>query len=359
METEQNKKNKKMPKKDRYVLQSMTVGKNENKFRKSIILVTIGTILYSFGVVWILQLCGFFSGGVTGTSQLIVGLIEKFGGSTSIRGYIGVFVFLINVPLLLIGWKGISKHFAILTIISIVLQSITMTLLSNLTISPFALLLNEDGNFVGMGIVDVIQNGNFNIFLNNETLALEQHFISNIHPGTKLLLAIIGGLLTGYGAALCLKGGGSTGGMDIITNYLVMKKRINFTACQFIVDMTIIVASSLISIENVLYTVVRLIIYMLVIQLIYQTYHTTRIEIITENAEKIKEELLKHFNHSMTIYDAIGGYTSKPKKVIEVYISHFETIEYISLINSIDPKAFIITTKVQAITGNYVQRSVV
>lgn len=359
MVTEQSKVLKKLRKTDRYVLDSLTMGKSEKKFRKSLSQVILGTIIYSFGVVWILQLCGFFSGGVTGTSQLIVGLIEKFGGSTKIRGFIGVFVFLINVPLLLIGWRGVSKHFAILTVVSILLQSIVMSLISNLTISPFALLLNENGEFIGAGLVDVIMSGKFNILQTKETLLLEETFVATIHPGTKLLLAIIGGLITGYGAALCLKGGGSTGGMDIIANYLVMKKRINFTTYQFVVDISIIVASCLISIENVLYTVVRLIVYMKVIQAIYQTYQTTRIEIITSNAEKIKEELLKHFNHSMTIYDAIGGYTNQAKKVIEIYVSNFETIEYISLINSIDPKAFIVTTKVKAINGNYVQRSVV
>lgn len=359
METEQTKISKKIRKTDRYVINSLTMGKSEKKFRKSLALVIIGTIIYSFGVVWILQLCGFFSGGVTGTSQLIVGLIEKFGGSTKIRGFIGIFVFLINAPLLLIGWRGVSKHFAILTVVSILLQTIAMTIISNLTISPFALLLNENGEFLGAGIVDVIMSGKFNILRTEETILLENAFVATIHPGTKLLLAIIGGLITGYGAALCLKGGGSTGGMDIIANYLVMKKRINFTTYQFIVDITIIVSSGLISIENVLFTVVRLIIYMKVIQAIYKTYQTTRIEIITNDAEKIKEELLKNFNHSMTIYDAVGGYTNQAKKVIEVYVSDFETLEYISLVNAIDPKAFIVTTKVKAINGNYVQRSVV
>ena len=83
---------------------------------KSYLLVILGTLIYSVGVVWILRIGGFFSGGVTGTSQLIVGLIEKFGGSSAIRGYLGMFVGLINVPLCLIGWRGVSKRFVILII---------------------------------------------------------------------------------------------------------------------------------------------------------------------------------------------------------------------------------------------------
>lgn len=318
--------------------------------------VTLGTIIYCFGVVWILQLGGFFSGGVTGASQLIVGLIEKFGGSKSIRGYIGAFVGIINIPLLIFGWRGVSKHFAILTLISIVIQTVLMSVISNLTISPFIYLI-KDGAGIGEGIVDVFRDNSFDISIN--AIALEESFRLSMSAGVRLVLAITGGLVTGVGSALCLKSGGSTGGIDIISNYLVMKKRTPFTKFQFTIDITIICASSLISVENVMYTVIRLLFYVKVLQALYQTYQTTRIEIITDKAEEIKEALLKRFSHSMTIYDAVGGYTNNKKKVMEIYAMNFETPEYISIINKIDSKAFVIITKVKMIRGNYNQRTIV
>lgn len=328
----------------------------EKPMVKATILVVIGTIIYSFGIVWILQLGGFFSGGVTGLSQLIVGLIEKFGGSKEIRGYLGIFVGIINIPLLIFGWRGISKHFAVLTLISIVIQTILMSVLSKFTVSPFIYLI-RDGNGIGEGIVDIFINENFDISRN--AMELEEVFRQSMSSGVRLLLAIIGGLFTGLGAGLCLKAGGSTGGTDIISNYLVMRKRTPFTKFQFGIDITIICLSSLISVENVLYTIVRLIFYAKVLQAIYQTYQTIRIEIITDKAEEIKESLLKRFYHSMTIYNAIGGYTNTNKKVIEIYAMNFETPEYIRIITKIDPKAFIIITKVKMIRGNYVQRTVI
>jgi uncharacterized membrane-anchored protein YitT (DUF2179 family) len=39
-------------------------------------------------------------------------------------------------------------------------------------------------------------------------------------PMKKLLLSIIGGLLTGVGCAICLRGGASSGGMDILAQYI-------------------------------------------------------------------------------------------------------------------------------------------
>ncbi len=329
------------------------------KLAKSIILVILGATIYSFGVVWILQLGGFFSGGVTGASQLIVGIFEKVSGDAStMRGYIGLFVGIINIPLLLIGWRGVSKHFAMLTVLSIVLQTVLMSLISRFTISPFAILISNDGG-LGEGIIEVFKNKEFNIINNADNFAKEQLFVQNMAPGVKLLLAIIGGLVTGYGAALCLIGGGSTGGMDIISNYLVMKKRVSFTKYQFIVDISIICASSLLSVENVLYTIVRLIVYMKVLQAMYQTYLMTKIEIVTEHSEELRLALLSKFKHGMTIYDAVGGYTNQPKKVIEVYAINFEIPEYMNIIHSIDPKAFVTITKVKTISGNYIQRTVV
>lgn len=329
----------------------------QKQMKKSVFLVIFGSLLYSFGVVWILQLGGFFSGGVTGTSQLIVGLIEKFGGSKAIRGYIGVFVGLINVPLCLIGWRGVSKRFAILTVMSIAIQTVMMSLISNLTISPFVHILSD--KYASNGIVDFFMNGNFSIIRNSDSAYVEDVFVLSMSAGTRLLLSITGGLLTGFGAALCLKGGGSTGGMDIISNYLVMKKRISFVKYQFTVDMTIIVLSGLISVENVLYTIVRLIVYMKVIDAVYKIYETIRVEIVTNCADQIKEKLFENFNHSLTIYDAVGGYTGKSRKVIEAYISNFELNEYLEIIKNEDPSAFIIISQVKTIRGNYVQRTVV
>ena len=46
--------------------------KIDRQMRKAVISVSAGSIVYALGVVWLLQLGGFVSGGVTGISQLIV-----------------------------------------------------------------------------------------------------------------------------------------------------------------------------------------------------------------------------------------------------------------------------------------------
>lgn len=350
--------------------------------------VIIGTIIYSLGVVWILRLGGFFSGGATGASQLIVGLFEKFnpdGDATRfMSNNLGTFIMLINIPLFLLGWKGVSKHFVILTAVSIILQTLIMNLLSMYTISPFVLVI-QDGAIQGLvngytentletygvtkeileflrvdssDLIEIIRSGRFNILQTDTAYQAQAFFKENMSTGTRLLLAVIGGFVCGMGAAICLKSGGSTGGMDIVANYLQVKKQLPFTKIQSTVDTVIILSSVIISIENVLFTLVRLVVYMTTIDRVYKTYKTNRIEIITSKGEEVKTALLTYLGHGVTIYQCVGGYTNTQKATIVCYVSSYETPLYVEAVKEVDEKAFISVTKTLMIKGNYVQKSI-
>ena len=350
--------------------------------------VILGTIIYSVGVVWILRLGGFFSGGATGASQLIVGLFEKFNPNGSATKFmsnnLGTFIMLINLPLFLLGWKGVSKHFVILTAVSIVLQTVIMNLLSMYTISPFVLVI-QDGAIQGLvngytettletygitkeiieflrvdssDLIEIIRSGRFNILQTDTAFQAQAFFKENMSTGTRLLLAVIGGFVCGMGAAICLKSGGSTGGMDIVANYLQVKKQLPFTKIQSTVDTVIIMSSIIISIENVLFTLVRLVVYMTTIDRVYKTYKNNRIEIITSKGEEVKVALLTYLGHGLTLYDCVGGYTNNKKQTIVVYASSYETPLYVEAVKEVDEKAFISVTKTLMIKGNYVQKSI-
>lgn len=346
---------------------------------KAFSMVILGTIIYSLGVVWILRLGGFFSGGVTGASQLIVGLVETFCTDVNVINMIsnnlGTFVLLINIPLLCFGWRGVSKRFVILTLVSIIIQTLVMNILSATTISPFVLLIKDSAvaghldttnetvlNLLGnnaQGIFDIFKAEHFTILKTDDTMLAQVLFAEHMSSGTKLLLAIIGGLVCGLGAAMCLKAGGSTGGMDIVANYLQIKKQIQFTKYQSMVDVTIILLSSIISVENVMFTIVRLIFYMRIIDSYYKIYKTDRIEIVTSKGEAVRTALLKYLKHGCTIYNCYGGFTMNPKDTIVVYASNYETPLYVHAVKEIDPNAFISVTKTKTLKGNFVQKTIV
>ncbi|HBP25474.1 MAG TPA: hypothetical protein DD618_00765, partial [Acholeplasmatales bacterium] len=85
----------------------------------------LGTIIYCMGVVWLLDLGAFYASGVTGISQLISGILERFGVTISKS----IFIAILNIPLFIIGWKGVSKRFAILSLSSVALQVVTIAIL--------------------------------------------------------------------------------------------------------------------------------------------------------------------------------------------------------------------------------------
>ena len=145
--------------------------------------------------------------------------------------------------------------------------------------------------------------------------------------------------------------------MDIISNYLAKAKRINFTKLSSIVDSAIIGLSALLSVEGMLLAIIRIVVSIKTIDQLYASYKITRLEVITTKAQEIKEELLKKFTHSTTIYDAVGGYSNTVKQVMVVCVSKYEVEEYVNIIKRIDANAFIVTTKAKVVKSNFVQRS--
>ena len=146
--------------------------------------------------------------------------------------------------------------------------------------------------------------------------------------------------------------------MDIVANYLQVKKQLPFTKIQSTVDTIIILSSVIISVENVLFTLVRLVIYMTTIDKFYNIYKTNRIEIVTSKVEEVRVALLTYLTHGLTIYQCVGGFTNTNKSTIVVYASNYETPLYVEAVKEVDEKAFISVTKTKMIKGNYVQKTI-
>ena len=157
----------------------------------------LGTTIYCFGVVFILRLGSFYASGVTGISQLLAEIINSLF-EVDLSYLMSAFIGLINIPLFLIGWKGVSKKFAVLSLSSVILQVLLNTL--------FQYIYNKFGS-------------PFDILKEN-----------------RLLLAILGGLLNGVGMGIALRCGSSTGGMDIVSQYLSFKKKTPFTKISFTIN---------------------------------------------------------------------------------------------------------------------------
>lgn len=169
-------------------------------------------------------------------------------------------------------------------------------------------------------------------------------------PLMELVYAI---LLFGIGGAIVFNCGASSGGTDIIA--LILKKftRLNVGMALMIIDMVIVLISCYtFSLEIGLFSVLGLFTKSFLLDGVIESLGKTKyITIITENHDIISDYILKVINHGYTIYDAEGGYTHKPKKVLVTVCKRNEALKLKMKIHQVDPTAFVIITDANEILG--------
>lgn len=278
----------------------------------------VGTTIYCFGIVFVLDMVEFYAGGVTGIAQILANVFKQPYLKSIIIGAV-------NLPLFVMGWKGVSKRFAILSLGSIVLQMILTALFD---------YMRHD---LGINPIEPLATWH-----NNE--------VSN-----PLVFALFGGALTGLGCGIPLRFGSSTGGMDIVSQKFALSSKIPFPLISGGIDASIIIAGSIVggSISVAVYTIIRLVIHVIVLDKVHTIYNYQKISIITSFKDEMLKTLRANFSHGTTIYEAMGGYSGEKKYVFESIVLTFEIEEYRKIIKSADPNAFVSFTAIKSIDGKY------
>jgi len=292
---------------------------------------TLGTLLYCFAIVFVIDLGSFYTGGVTGLCQVVAnGILHK----PQLKS---LFVAISNIPLFLLGFKKVSKRFAILSLASVAVQTISLYL--------FQLIYDKWGSpFSNIVLFD--DNG-------------------NIDQYGRFILAVLGGILTGTGCGLSLKYGASTGGTDIISQAYSFKTNKSFAAVSFSIDIFVVLLGMFTSQGDLgakfavgLYTIIRLAMNSLTLDKIYKIYTYQKICIITKHPEEVKEALLANFQRGITIYEGKGGFTNEPKYILESVVLSYEVEDYRRLLAKVDPKAFTYYESVKGIQGKFVKKAI-
>ena len=295
-----------------------------------VIMVTISTIIYCMGVMWFLEPASLFSGGVTGIAQLISNSCSRF---FNIKIDLGLIVFLINIPILIFGWKKVSKRFVICSVISIILQTV---------------LMNE--------IIPVIDFG-INTGLNPITGVM---FPGSGSEMDLLLLSFVGGFISGVGSSLALRYGTSTGGVDILAQAVSFKKNISIGFISLVVNVIIAILGALLfgNPAVAFYTIIRIIVQSVITDKVHTAYNFLKVEIVTTKTQEVSELLLSDIGRGITIINAIGAYTHTEKSVLEIIISSYEMHRVIDDTKRIDPSAFITVSPVRRVIGNFKRKTI-
>lgn len=266
-----------------------------------LLFMTVGAALYAVSVNMFTSPNQIAPGGVTGLAIIIEHLTAA---------PIGVMMFLLNVPLLIIGFIKLGKQMVLRTLAATVLVSAFVD-----GLAPFLPAYTED----------------------------------------KLLASIFGGLLAGGGLVLVFLRGATTGGTDILARLLQLKwPYLSFGRMILGVDMLVVLLSGLVfrSLDSVLYAAILIFISSKVIDtVLYGTGNGKLMMVITNKGDEIAQVVTKSMQRGVTVLPGKGGYTGGEKAVLMCAVRRNELYRLRTLVRQYDPQAFMMITEVGEILG--------
>lgn len=276
---------------------------------KNLGIMIIGIFLYVLAMNMFISPANLYTGGVTGIAQLIIAFASSaFGIQLSLGGLI----FLLNVPLLYLAWRSIGKRFAVLSILTVVLQSI---------------------------ILELVPMGKFSDDI--------------------LLNAVFGGVLIGVGVGMILKIGASTGGTDIVSQYISMKFNGSFGKYSFGINAVIILLAGITQgWETALYTIISIYITSVVVDRIHTIHQNLTLYIVTSKEDEMIDAIQKQLYRGITVLEGRGAYTKNNKSVLMIVLSSYELYEALAVIKMVDDHAFTNVVRSEMVQGHFVRKEI-
>lgn len=272
--------------------------KNFWRYFWKIFYILLGSLIIAVSVNGLLIPHRLLSGGVTGLAILI----HYFSGIST-----GFIIFLINIPIFLLGSKYISKRFTILSLIGML---------------SFAFFLNLTKN-VSFPVEDLI------------------------------LVAIFGGVLNGLGAGIVFRSRGSLGGTDIIAVIFNKYSAFSIGSILMSINAIILVLSALyFNLQLALYTMITMYISTQVVDFVQEGLnHRKNVIIISDKAEEIATRILLRVRRGVTFLHGEGAYTHKQREIIYCIIKSMELPKLKEMVAELDPQAFMAVTDTKEVLG--------
>ncbi|MFD2615569.1 YitT family protein [Paenibacillus gansuensis] len=168
-----------------------------------------------------------------------------------------------------------------------------------------------------------------------------------------LLAAIYGGIGVGAGLGLVFRGRASTGGLDLAAQILHKYTGLRLGLCVALLDGTVILVAGLaISPEKALYALIGLYVTIKTIDVVQMGFGYSKVAfIISDQTDRLSEVILKDLDRGLTKLTAQGGFTNTDRPVLMVVVGQTEVTKLKTLVQSVDPSAFIIISDTTEVLG--------
>lgn len=265
---------------------------------KKYLVLIIGSLIYSAGLEIFLVPNNIIDGGIVGISIMASYL-------TGIP--FGVYMLVLNLPFLYLGYKQIGKTFAISTIISIIALSI------------------------------------FSEFLEPVPRITEDYFLA----------AIFGGIIAGAGVGLVIRQGGSLDGTEITA--IILDRKTSFSVGEVVMFFNLFIlgaAGFVFGWDKAMYSLVAYFIISKMIDVVLKGLDESyAVMIVSDEYEEIADALMHRLGRGVTYLHGQGAYTGDDKQVLYCVVTRLEVVKLKEIALEKDEAAFVTINPVHDIVG--------
>ena len=272
---------------------------------KDYFFISLGILLYAIGFNAFILPERVVMGGMTGVSSL---LYYAFNLPP------GIMLWIMNVALLILAYKALSKQFVIRTIVGVTIMSFFIDALRPLFIANPIITAGED----------------------------------------KFMHVLIGGMMGGAGLGIVFSHNGSTGGTDILVALLGKYTRMSFGRAMQMIDMCIISSSYFLfhSTELVVYGLCFTFVAAYVCDYVINgTRQTVQFLIISKKYDEIADIVNKRMHRGVTVIQGMGWFKKSDVKLLIILTRKYESQEVFNTIKRIDPNAMVSQSFCQGVFG--------
>ncbi len=274
------------------------------KFILKMLFITLGAFLAAFAIEGFLIPNQMIDGGIVGISMMVSYL-------TKIN--LGILLFVLNVPFILLALKIYGKMFIFQTFYAVTVFSIFVELVGG-----------------KIGIVT--------------------------HDG--LLVAVFGGMILGAGVGLVLRNNGSLDGTEILAITLTKKFPVSVGEIIMFVNIFIYTCAGFIyGWDKAMYSALTYFTASRTIDVVLQGLNEAKsIFVVSDKNMEIGANIISQLDKSVTYIDAQGGYSHQEKKMLYCVVPRIELTKLKDIVNSIDPEAFIAIENVHEVDGKRIKK---
>jgi len=273
---------------------------DKNEIIRKLFYIFLGNFFCSIAINLFFVPNGLLSGGVGGLGIIVQYLTDIPTGIT---------VFVLNLPIFLLGYKILNKKFLVYAFISMFV---------------FSSILTATKDIGSLFVIDDI-----------------------------LLASIFGGVFNGIGMGLMFRNGVCQGGFDVVAAVLKRKLNMNVGTGLMIVNTVIISLSSLLfGYKPAMYTLMAMYIGYQVLDKVQIGLNVQKnVIIVSDNSEELSTAILEKLSRGVTLLKGEGGYTNQEKNIIYCTLTSREIAKLKELVNEVDPMAFLTIYDVVEVKG--------